>query len=121
MLEDHDWRDDKLPAISELGQGLLLWIDSHKSMGPKGICPGVRKELADVISNNLSIIFQWSWESEEVPVGSKLANVSVFKKGVREEPGNYRSESVISVSCKKHHHHQQQQKNPNPNNYCRSY
>lgn len=33
------------------------------------------RELADIITGPLSIIFQWSWESGEVPIDGKLANV----------------------------------------------
>ena len=51
-------------------------------MEPDGIHRRVLKELADVIAGLLSIIFQWSWESGEVPGNWKLANVvPVFKKG----------------------------------------
>jgi len=56
------------------------------------------KELAVVIARPLSIIFQWSWESGEVPVDWKLANVvPVFKKGKKEDLGNYRPVSVMAV------------------------
>ncbi|GAB0179975.1 mitochondrial enolase superfamily member 1 [Grus japonensis] len=49
----------------------------------------------------LSIIFQWSWESGEVPVNWKLANVvPIFKKGMKEEPGNYKPVSLTVVSGK---------------------
>lgn len=34
-------------------------VDVHKSMGSDEINPGVLKELADVITGPLSIIFQW--------------------------------------------------------------
>ena len=49
----------------------------------------------------LSIVCQQYWESGEVPVDWKLANVVlVFKKGEKEDPGNYRAVSLTSVSGK---------------------
>ncbi|KAK4807113.1 hypothetical protein QYF61_018454 [Mycteria americana] len=97
VLEHHDWGNDKLPADSELVRDLLLQLDAHKSMGPDGIHPRVLKELANVIVGPLSIIFQRSLESGEVPVDWKLANVPIFKKGKKEDPGNYRPVSLTSV------------------------
>ncbi|GAB0205527.1 mitochondrial enolase superfamily member 1 [Grus japonensis] len=87
-LEDHDCGNDKLPADPEIVQDLLLHLDAYKSMGPDGIHPRVLRELADVIARPLSIIFQQSWESGEIPVDWKLANVvPIFKKGKKEDPG----------------------------------
>ncbi|GAB0195585.1 hypothetical protein GRJ2_002023800 [Grus japonensis] len=81
-LEDRDCGNDKLPADPKLVRDLLLHLDAYKSMGPDGIHPRVLRELADVIVRPLSIIFQQSWESGEVPVDWKLANVvPIFKKG----------------------------------------
>ncbi|KAK4810585.1 hypothetical protein QYF61_007322 [Mycteria americana] len=49
----------------------------------------------------LSIIFQRSWESGEVPTDWKLANViPIYKKSMREDPGNYRPVSLTSVPRK---------------------
>lgn len=77
---------------------MLLQLDAHK---PDGIHPRVLKDLADVIVGPLSIIFQWSWESGEVPVNWKLANVvQIFKKGKKEGSGNYRPVSLTSVPGK---------------------
>jgi len=70
-------------------------------MGPNGIHPRVLKELANFIVKPLSIIFQRSWKSGEVSVNWKLANVvPVFKKGKKEDPGNYRPVSLTSVPGK---------------------
>ncbi|GAB0179867.1 mitochondrial enolase superfamily member 1 [Grus japonensis] len=88
-LEDHDCGNNKLPADPEIVRDLLLHLDAYKFMGLDGIQPRVLRELADVIVRPLSIIFQQSWESGEIPVDWKLANVvPIFKKGKKEDPGN---------------------------------
>jgi len=62
----------------------------------------VLRELADVIAEPLSIIFERSWRTGEVPKDWRKANVTlVFKKGKKEYPGNYRPVSVTSIPGKK--------------------
>ena len=63
--------------------------------------PCVLREQADVIAEPLSIIFERSWRTAEVPEDQRIANVvQVFKKDKKEDPGNYRPVSLISVPGK---------------------
>ena len=70
-------------------------------MGPNGMNPQMLRELADVIAEPLSIIFERSWRTEEVPEDWRKANVTpVFKKGKKDDPGNYRPVSLTSIPGK---------------------
>ncbi|KGL73116.1 Putative 115 kDa protein in type-1 retrotransposable element R1DM, partial [Tinamus guttatus] len=76
-------------------------LDTHKSMGLDGMHPRVLRELAVVIAQLLSIIFERSWRAGEVPEDWKKTNVTpVFKKDKREDPGNYSPVSLTSIPGK---------------------
>ncbi|GAB0200831.1 mitochondrial enolase superfamily member 1 [Grus japonensis] len=63
--------------------------------------PQVLRELADVIAMPLSIIFERSWRTGEVPEDWRKANVTrVFRKSKKEDPGNYRPVSLTSIPGK---------------------
>ena len=101
-LEDRDGEQNEAPIIQgEMVSDLLHHLDTHKSMGPDGIHPRVLRELAEVLTKPLSIIYQQSWLTGEVPVDWKLASVMpIYKKGRKEDPGNYRPVSLTSVPGK---------------------
>ncbi|KAK4828105.1 hypothetical protein QYF61_023467 [Mycteria americana] len=101
-LEDRDGNQNGAPIIQgEMVGDLLHHLDTHKSMGPDEIYPRVLKELADVLAKPLSIIYQQSWITGEVPVDWRLANVMpIFKKGRKEDLGNYRPDSLTLVPGK---------------------
>ncbi|KAK4821801.1 hypothetical protein QYF61_003830 [Mycteria americana] len=80
---------------------LLHHLDTHKSMGPDGIHPRVLRELVEMLTKPLSIIYQQSWLSGGVPVDWRLANVMpIYKKGRKEDPGNYRPVNLTLVPGK---------------------
>ena len=92
----------KPPTIQEeTVRDLLLQLDCHKSMGPDEIHPRVPRELAEVIAKPLSSIYQCFLLTGKVPEDWRLANViPVYKKGWREDTGNYRPVSLTSVPGK---------------------
>ncbi|RMC10190.1 hypothetical protein DUI87_12990 [Hirundo rustica rustica] len=86
------------PVIQEEAvRELLSCVNVCKSTGPAGIHPRVMKELADELVKLLSIIYQQSWLTGEVPGDWKLANVTpIHKKGGKGDTG-YRPVSLTSV------------------------
>uniref|UniRef100_K7EZK6 Reverse transcriptase domain-containing protein n=1 Tax=Pelodiscus sinensis TaxID=13735 RepID=K7EZK6_PELSI len=99
---DARWNDDGQPVVvKEQVRNYLEKLNVHKSMGPDLMHPRVLKELANVIEEPLAIIFEKSWRSGEIPDDWKKANVvPIFKKGKKDDPGNYRPVSLTSVPGK---------------------
>ncbi|PKU44320.1 rna-directed dna polymerase from mobile element jockey-like [Limosa lapponica baueri] len=101
-LEDKDGEQNYSPVIhKEVVNDLLMHLDTHKSMGLDGIHPRVLRELAGELTKPFSIIYQQSWSTGEVPDDWRVANVMpIYKKGRKEDPGNYRAVSLTSVPGK---------------------
>lgn len=67
--EDRDGEQNKVPIIQEERvSDLLHHLDRQKSVGPDMIHPRVLRELVEVLIEVLSIIYQQSWLSGEVPL-----------------------------------------------------
>ncbi|KAJ7417369.1 RNA-directed DNA polymerase from mobile element jockey [Willisornis vidua] len=70
-------------------------------METDGFHPRVMRELMEELAKLLSIIYQQSWSSGEVPDDWKLVNITPIHKNVwKEDLGNYRLVSLTSVPGK---------------------
>ena len=76
-------------------------LKPFSAAGPDGFGPQLLKMLQDALEQPLASVMNKSMITGEVPKDWKAANVTqIFKKGSREDPGNYRPVSLTAVCCK---------------------
>ena len=80
---------------------LLKGLNISKASGPDKIPNRALKMAAEQISPVLTFIFNQSYSKGILPDDWRRANIaSIFKKGAKSNPANYRPVSLTSVCCK---------------------
>ena len=85
----------------EIVEKKLKNLNPNKSPGLDELHPKLLKETTQQIKTPLYEIFKTSLEEGKIPKQWKLGNISaIYKKGKKNQPGNYRPVSLTSVPCK---------------------
>ena len=92
---------DKINITEDQVKKKLSKLRTDKSCGPDEVHPFLLNKLADKFAEPLSIIFNNSIKTGQVPKIWKEGIVTaIFKKGKKCLPANYRAITLTSVVCK---------------------
>ena len=79
----------------------LLSLNVNKACGHDTIPARLIRDAADIVAKPLSHIFNLSLRTGKIPKSMKVAKVTlIFKKGDKNNPGNYRPISVLPLFAK---------------------
>ena len=102
--ESNQFRGDYLDTFvisKEMVQEKLEQLNEGKTPGPDKWHPVILKNLAEVIAEPLEMLYQKSLNENLVPSQwLKACITAIYKKGSKNEPGNYRPVSMTSIICK---------------------
>ena len=91
----------KIEITEEVVKKKIGKLKQDKSPGPDGFYPRVIKELEEEIAPHFYEIYKASMQQRKAVVDWKLQNITpIFKKGAKDDPGNYRPISLTSVPGK---------------------
>ena len=97
-------QENDMPEIQVTERGvfkLLQALNISKAAGPDGIRPRVLKELSSELAPIFTLLFQASIHQQSLPDIWKHANVNtIYKKGDKTNPSNYRPVSLTCILCK---------------------
>ena len=91
---------DEIPTMAEMAR-TITGLKAGKAPGEDGIPSEVRKHGGDNMFSRLHQLITNAWEVGFVPQAWKDASiVTIYKKGVRTDCGNYRGISLLSIADK---------------------
>ena len=86
---------------TDLVQKKMARLRPSSAAGPDGVHPQVFKETDSSLLPQLAKTYRKTMDTGTLPPDWKLADVvPIYKKGSRDDPGNYRPVSLTSVPCK---------------------